>query len=37
MSASNDEKIGCGAWIIIAIVIIFFLGQLGASVTMSGR
>lgn len=37
VSASNDEKIGCGAWIIIAIVVIFFLGQLGASTVGVGK
>lgn len=37
MSGSNSEKMGCGTVLFIAIVIIFFLGQLGASVTGAGR
>jgi len=37
MSDHSDERIGCGAWIIIAIVVIFFLGQLGASTVGVGK
>lgn len=37
MSGSNSEKMGCGTVLFIAIVIIFFLGQLGSSLTMGGR
>lgn len=35
--SSNSEKMGCGTVLILALVIIFFLGQLGASVTGVGR
>lgn len=37
MSGSNSEKMGCGTMLIIALVIIFFLGQLGSSLTVGGR
>lgn len=31
MSGSNSEKMGCGTVLFIICVVIFFLGQLGAS------
>lgn len=37
MSGSNSQKIGCGTVLLIIVVVIFFLGQLGASVTGVGR
>lgn len=37
MSRSASEGIGCGTVLLIAVVIIFFLGQLGASTVGVGK
>lgn len=34
---SNSQRIGCGTVLIFIVVVIFFLGQLGSSVTGVGR
>lgn len=35
--SSNSEKIGCLGVVGWGILVIFFLGQIGASITMGGR
>lgn len=34
---SKSVKVGCGTILILAIIVVIFLGQLGSSITLGGQ